>query len=172
MTEENNSSESYLDKRRRWKQFGKPKEEKKVYVIPKIGAKKKKEIEEQKLSGDNKLDLFFEEARTKMCGRCLFCNGKTEASNDETYRRSIAHLLPKAIFESVATHPCNWIELCFFGESCHTNFDNGIISLEMIKDSAEWGIIREKLLILLPLVSLEERKNKLFSKLEALVNSK
>jgi hypothetical protein len=134
-----------------------------------LAKKSPKKIEEEKqakLSGtDNEMDLFFRSLRKGMTGRCLFCNGKTMKDDDEKFHFSLAHLLPKATFKSIATNPENIIELCFFGESCHTNFDNGTITWEFIKDSKEWFLIREKLLNILPMVSENERKNKLYDKL-------
>ncbi len=155
----------------------------KLGILPPLPTKKEKKAinkvsdkkrAEQKAAGDKDglLDLFFEAMRKKCKGRCLFCNGKSEKDSDERYRFSIAHLLPKATFKSVATNEFNWIELCFYGESCHTNFDNGKISWEFIKDSKEWDIIKEKLLMVLPMVSQEERKNKLYDKLINLVYDK
>ena len=31
--------------------------------------------------------------------------------------------------KSLATHPLNWIELCFYGNSCHQNFDNKMLDI-------------------------------------------
>lgn len=98
--------------------------------------------------------------------------------DDEKFHFSIAHLLPKRPvkkggFPSVGNNENNWIELCYYApNSCHTNFDNGMITWEFIKDSAEWIVIKEKLLEVLPLVSEEERKHKLYDKLVKLVYSK
>lgn len=142
-------------------------------AIPKISKKKAKEMAEEKKAGtDGEMDLFFKSLRKGMKGKCLFCGGPTMKNDDEKFHFSLAHLLPKAIFKSIATHPDNIIELCFWGESCHTNFDNGKITWEFIKDSKEWEIIKEKLLTILPLVSEEERKHKLYSKLTELVYQK
>jgi hypothetical protein len=145
---------------------------KKPKPIAKIGKKKLEEMKVNKGS-DSELDLWFVAKRKEMVGRCLFCNQKTEKENDETYRRSIAHLLPKNknAFPSVATHDSNFIELCFHNNSCHTNFDNGKITWEFIKDSKEWDVIKEKLLNILPMVAESERKNKLYDKLIKLVYS-
>lgn len=163
---------SYHEQRRLRKNGLAPKLPTKKLKKP-IAKKSKKLLEQEqqaKLLGvDGVLDLFFVEMRKKMKGSCLFCNSKSEKDNDETYRRSIAHLLPKAIFKSVAVCEYNWIELCFHFNSCHTNFDNGMITWEFIKDSKEWEIIKEKLLIVLPLVAPEERKHKLYSKLIILI---
>lgn len=162
----------YFEDRQLWNITGKPKKEKKVYTIPKKSAKKiAQEKEENNSRGDGGLDAFFELARKSMTGKCLFCGGKTEKKNDDTYRRSIAHLLPKRKnqFPSISTNQDNWIELCFYGNSCHTNFDNGMITWEFLKDSKEWDIIKEKLFQLLPLCTIEERKNKLYEQLTKLI---
>jgi hypothetical protein len=158
--------------RRIKEEAGKPKPTK-IYRIPKVSKKRAAKIAEQKLSGtDSEMDLFFKANRSKMKGRCLFCNGDTMKKDDKKFHFSLAHLLPKSIFKSVATHPDILIELCFFGESCHSNFDSGKITWEFIKDSKEWDIIKEKLLNVLPAVAIEERKNKLYSKLQQLVYEK
>jgi len=149
---------SYLEDRLKRKNGELPplptKKEKKA--LNRISPKKQKE-----LSGDEKLDEWFEERRKEMKGRCIFCGSKTEKDNDETYRRSIAHLLPKrkSMFPSVATHPSNFLELCFYGNSCHTNFDNGIITWEFLHDSAEWKIIVEKFKKIYPFIPRSECKN-------------
>jgi hypothetical protein len=166
---------SYLEERLARKQGVAPplptRREKKP--IKKMSVKRLAEMKLNK-GGDSEQDLFFEAMRKRMTGRCLFCNQKTEKENDETYRRSIAHLLPKNknAFPSVATHNENWIELCFHNNSCHTNFDNGKITWEFIKDSKEWDVVKEKLLTVLPMIAEKERKNKLYDKLINLVYSK
>lgn len=161
---------SYLEERRKHIEAGRPLKQKKSYQIPKVSEKRKAKIKEQAAEGtDSEMDLFFQSQRKGMTGRCLFCNGDTMKKDDEKFHFSLAHLLPKSVFKSVATHPSILIELCFYGESCHTNFDNGMITWEFIKDSKEWDIISEKLMEVLPLVAEEERKNKLYSRLIELV---
>ncbi len=143
----------------------KPKE-KKVYRIPKKSAKKiAREAEEKKANSiegkDSELDLWFEARRREMSGKCAFCGGRTEKDNDATYRSSVAHLFAKrpTMFPSVSTHPDNWLELCFYGNSCHTNFDNSIISWELLADSNEWALIVEKFKKVYPFIAPEEHKN-------------
>lgn len=148
--------------------------------------------------GESELDKFFDVMIKRCTGKCLFCGGKTTAvsnnfwrddnpkwsqeANDrkheqtiETMKRaSVAHLLPKRDidkggFPSVATNEYNWIELCW---DCHTSFDKGRPSWVMLRDSKEWDIISEKLLSVLPMVAIEERKNKLYSQLIELVYPK
>jgi hypothetical protein len=136
--------------------------EKKKYYIPKVSEKKKKQIAEQKESGtDNGLDKWFEDRRKEMTGRCCLCNGQSEKKNDETYRRSIHHLLDKrkSMFPSVANHPDNWLELCFYGNSCHQNIHNKTITWELLYDSKEWEMIEAKLKKVFPFVAQSEIKN-------------
>lgn len=150
-------------------QAGMPKP-KKVYQIPKKSAKKLAQEKAEKEAGtDGSMDAFFKSMRLKMTGKCLFCGASTMKKDDEKFHFSLAHLLPKAVFRSVATHPDVIIELCFYNNSCHTNFDTGTISWDFIKDSKEWDIIKEKLMTILPLVAPEERKHKLYSRLLSLV---
>lgn len=151
---------------------GRPLPEKKRYKLNPVSEKRKAKLKEQESQGtESAMDLFFAEQRSRMTGKCLFCGAKTMKDDDEKFHFSIAHLLPKSIFKSVATHEDNWIELCFWGNDCHGNFDRGMITWDFIRDSKEWGIIREKLLQVLPLVAEEERKNKLYGKLEKLIYS-
>jgi hypothetical protein len=134
---------------------------KKIYVIPKQSVKKKAKIEALKASGDSILDKWFEARRKEMTGRCALCNGMTEKHNDETYRRSIHHLFDKRrnMFPSIATHEDNWLEVCFFGNSCHTNIHNGTISWSMLRDSAGWSVIVEKFKKVYMYIAEEERRN-------------
>lgn len=170
---------------------------KKKVPMKKVSDKRAAEIKTAKELGvDGVLDLFFDEMIKRCTGKCLFCNSPTndiklfkienekwsQEANEKAWQRdiekmkriAIAHLLPKRPIEkggfpSVATNENNWIELCW---SCHTSFDSGKISWMMLKDSKEWDIIKEKLLLVLPAVSMEERKHKLYDRLTQLVYSK
>src|SRR5574337_480806 len=140
-----------------------------------LKKKSDKKIEEERLAkesgSDNSLDRWFEERRREMTGRCCLCGGKTEKHNDKTYRNSIHHLLDKrkSMFPSLALHPNNFLEVCFYGNSCHTNIHNGLITFELLHDSKEWLFVEKKLKILLPLCTEKEKQNKLYSKLIELV---
>lgn len=152
----------YLEDRRMWSQFGKPKVEKKKYTIPKKSAKKIAEEKDEREEGtDTATDRWFEERRKEMRGRCELCGGKSEKHNDKYYRHSIHHILEKrpTMFPSVALNENNWLEVCFFGNSCHTNIHNGTISWELLHDSAEWKIIVDKFKKIFPFIVEAERKN-------------
>jgi hypothetical protein len=155
-------SMTYIEQRRQFILSGRPLPEKKKYFIPKISKKKKEQLKKQAESGsDNEMDLWFEARRKEMTGKCCLCGGKTLKNDDENYRRSIHHLLDKRknMFPSVATHEDNWLELCFWGNSCHSNIHNGTITWDLLKDSQEWSIIVSKFIKIFPYIHPEERKN-------------
>lgn len=110
-------------------------------------------IEQNKVSGAE-LQRWFEDRQKEMTGVCKHCGGKTQkiAAN---FRNSIAHILPKAYFKSVATHPDNWIELCFYGNSCHTNLDN--MSLDIMELNCFDEVI-QKFVAMYPSIAINERR--------------
>jgi len=127
--------------------------EKKRYVIPKKSAKR---IEQEKsYSGDNAMWEWFAEGRKEMTGKCEHCGGKTMKDDDEKYHYSIAHILPKAYFPSIALHPLNRIELCFYQNSCHTNYDNKILDL---MDMNCFDKIVKRVAAMYPLIEKSERR--------------
>jgi len=138
--------------------------------IAKVSPKRQKEIADEKEKGsDSEMDLFFEEMKSWLNGKCSFCGGRTTWKNKELWRVAIAHLLPKSKFKSIATNVNNWTELCW---DCHTDFDTAKITWELLYDSHEWAMLKSQLEIILPLVAPEERKQKLYSKLTELVYGK
>lgn len=100
------------------------------------------------------LDRWFKERHKEMTGRCQNCMGKTE-KDGRHYKCSIAHILPKAYFPSVATHPSNFLELCFYGKSCHTNMDNKMLDLT---EMACWDDIVTKFCAMYPSIAIKERR--------------
>lgn len=105
----------------------------------------------------NKEELWdwFKERRKEMKGKCSHCGNPSSKKDDDKFHFSIAHILPKSLFPSIATHPDNWIELCFWGNSCHTNFDNSTIDLI---DMNCFDEIIEKFIRLYPNIIPEERR--------------
>lgn len=143
---------------RRIKEVAKLPKEKKRYALPKKSAKKlqqEKEEKAAKVGGGSELDRWFKQRRYALTGICAHCGGKTSKNSDQYYKHSIAHLLPKRLFKSVATHPDNFIELCFFGNSCHTNFDNH--TLDLIDLNCFDEVIR-KFVGIYPDIAPKERK--------------
>ncbi len=123
------------------------------YTIPKKSEKRKQK--EKETGGDDSLQKWFEQRRKEMTGVCMHCGGKTCKDDDKLFKFSIAHILPKGIFESVATHPQNWIELCFWNKSCHTNFDNNILDM---MDLNCFDTVIERFKAIYPSIDKKERK--------------
>lgn len=90
-----------------------------------------------------------------MTGRCRHCGEKTCRDSDAYFKCSIAHILPKAYFRSVATHPLNWIELCFWNRSCHTNYDNHSLDISELNCYDE---VIEKFVAMYPAIDPKERR--------------
>jgi hypothetical protein len=101
------------------------------------------------------LERWFQERRREMKGVCLHCGGKTCRDDDQWFRASLAHILPKAYFPSVSTHPLNWIELCFWGNSCHTNMDNKVLDMT---EMACWDTIVTRFQAMYPSIAPKERR--------------
>lgn len=123
--------------------------------IRKAGWFDESKVEEpEKPKGNAELQRWFEDRRKEMTGTCRHCGSKTQKA-EANYKNSIAHILPKAYFKSVATHEYNFIELCFYGKSCHTNMDNK--TLDLIEMNC-WDEIVTKFCIMYPSISKEERR--------------
>lgn len=130
-----------IEEIRRGKEQARMAKVKKFYQIPKVSAKRQKQMETEvenrdatkkmtkTVSGTAELTRWFQDRRKEMGGKCLHCADPSCKNNDEYFKFSIAHILPKRIFKSVATHKDNWLELCFWGNSCHTNLDNNMLDL-------------------------------------------
>jgi hypothetical protein len=131
----------------------------KKYSIPKKSAKKlKQEAEEKKehsKGGGSELDRWFQARRKEMQGVCLHCGEKTTKHQDNWYKCSIAHLLPKRLFKSIATHPLNWIELCFWTNNCHARFDT--FTLDIIELNC-YDLVIERFVAMYPDIDPKERK--------------
>ena len=121
-----------------------------------IAKKSAKRIEQEKsYSNDNAMWDWFAERRKEMTGKCWHCGLATMKKDDEKYHFSIAHILPKNLFPSVATHPFNFIELCFWGKNCHGNMDNKTLDL---MDMNCFNTIIERVAAMYPLIAKEERR--------------
>ncbi len=101
------------------------------------------------------LNRWFEERRNEMTGRCANCGGDTKKYDDKYYRYSIAHLLPKTYVKSVRTHPDNWLELCYFGNGCHPQFDEH--KLDLI-DMSCFSQVIDKIVKIYPFIAPDEKR--------------
>lgn len=130
----------------------------KVYIIPK---KSKKRLEREKYGHPvavNAIDEFFKACRKQMTGTCQCgCGNPSQKSSDQYYRHSVAHIFPKAIFESIKTHPLNWVERAFWG-GCHGTMDNA--GVQKWPGMADWDDIAAKVSVLYPLLTPQEKAHK------------
>ncbi len=134
------------------KQMAKMPKPKKTYTIAKRSAKR---IAQDMNTDNTELLEWFKSRRKEMTGKCDHCLGKSMKDDDTKYHYSVAHILPKAYFPSVATHKDNWIELCFYGNSCHTNLDTG--ALDLIDLNCFDQVIK-KFVAMYPSIDPSERK--------------
>lgn len=152
-----------LDEIRKLKEQGRlPKQPKQRKPIPKKSSKKlTQETEESsgfksgKSKGNKEIGRWFDDRRKEMTGKCMHCGGKSTKNNNDYWLFSIAHILPKRLFKSVATHPLNWIELCYFPPSCHANFDNYIIDITELNC---YDTVIERFIAMYPDIDSKERK--------------
>jgi hypothetical protein len=108
-----------------------------------------------KSTNNAELQRWFDDRRKEMTGVCVNCGGKTSKNDDKYYKFCIAHLLPKAYLKSIATHPDNWIELCYFGNSCHAQYDNHMID---IIDLNCFDSVIEKFVRIYPNIANDEKR--------------
>ncbi len=153
----------YFEELQHGKLHGFPEKGKKKNFINKKSVKKIAAEQKRKDDGtDAAEDKWFHDRGKELTGKCLFCGQATEKEKPME-KCSIAHLFAKRknMFQSIRLHPENSIELCFYGNSCHTNFDSGMIELSTIewKYPMAWFEIVRKTSILVPCMTQEE-KNK------------
>lgn len=159
---------SYLEERRNQKIYGKKAAEKKVYSIPKKGVKKLAEEAAAKESGtDAAMDMWFDDRRKEMTGVCQCgCGKPSQKNDDEFYRHCCCHIFPKSIFKSISLHPLNFIERAFWG-GCHSVMDD--TSIQRWPKMKDWDLIKERFVILSPLLTVKEKAKKFYINLEKLV---
>ena len=117
------------------------------------------EASAEKRAKESLLGLWFISVRVLMKGRCECGCGKTSSKYDEEYYKfSICHILPKSKFKSIATHPNNWIELSFWG-GCHTTFDNMGYEICKRDNPVLWEKVVAKFRILYPCIRESEKKS-------------
>jgi hypothetical protein len=116
----------------------------------------KKEL--KPFEGKGELGRWFLDRKMEMTGRCMHCNGDTMILNKEAdakFHWSVSHLFDKASFPSIATHPANWLELCYYSPSCHKNYDDKIIPITELNC---FDAVVTKFCILYPLMTREEKR--------------
>jgi hypothetical protein len=126
-----------------------------------IAKKSKKKLAQEaeektfKVGGGNELDRWFNARRTEMVGACANCGGLSCKDSTQYFMFSIAHILPKNLFKSIKTHPLNWVELCFWNKSCHTNYDNKTLDITELNC---FDTVIERFVAMYPDIAPKERK--------------
>lgn len=159
--EEQQPEKSYLEKRREHIQNGRPLKEKKKYYIPKVSKKRAEQLKKDKESGTKpvgklELDKWFDDIRKHETaitgyGVCMECN---QCFSLAYFRHATAHLLPKKLFTSVATHPLNYLILGA-GCGCHekTHRIDKFIQMKV------WPEAAKRIKIMIPLLPFDELKH-------------
>lgn len=126
-------------------------------LIAKEG-KKAPGVKKEKPEGIITLDEWFASCRKRMTGKCAHCGGRSCRDDNMYFKYSVAHILPKrpGMFQSIQTHPDNWIELCFWGNNCHGNYDNGVLDLMQLNCFDQ---VIEKFIRMYPSIAPKERRN-------------
>ena len=143
---------------------------KKKKPIKKVSDKKAKEIKEERdnRGGDEtELVKWFRRCVKMMSGYCAETGLKTETKIFQYAVMSIAHLIPKSKAKSVATHPLNWIEL---NVDFHHKFD--AMSWEEREKLGCWPIIHDRLVMIYPDLSEEDKRHFPESVLRYIENNK
>ncbi len=109
----------------------------------------------KEVKGSAELNRWFLDRRKEMTGYCHHCSMASCKNDDKFFKFSICHILPKAYFPSIATHPLNFIELCFWNNSCHSQMDNKMLDLT---EMACWDEIVTKFCKMFPHIAKTERR--------------
>lgn len=162
----------YLEDRRDFINAGRPLKDKKKYYIPKVSAKRAAKEAEQKKSGTKEpgkleLDLWFHNIEEKHFssgwGTCMETGDKIPRMYA---RHATAHLLPKKLFKSVATHELNYLILSAQnGSHDKTHRVDKFVTMKI------WPEAAKRIRILIPLLPMDELRHISNQLLEALDNT-
>jgi len=147
----------YLKKRQEHILQGRPLKVKEKKGIAKVSEKRKAKLAEQKESGSDKsLDQWFNDIEKKHWGylgicKCMECGQDIPL---KYARHATAHLLPKKIFKSVATHELNYLILCA-GNGCHdkTHRVDKFVTMKI------WANAASRIKQLIPLLPFDELRH-------------
>ena len=148
---------SYLEERRAFINDGRPKKEKVRKPLKRVSDKKAAEIKKSKDdNGDTELVRWFKGRIKTMSPRCQECGCKIETNIYEFAIMHIAHLLAKrdTMCPSVKYHPLNFITLCV---DHHHFYDN--VGWDEREKMGCWFIVMERLIMIYPDLSEDERRH-------------
>lgn len=149
----------YMRQRQEHINKGRPLPEKKKNVIPKKSAKRIEKEKEQKATGVKEaskleLDVWFNNIKEKHWGikhycECMECGTIIPVTYS---RHATAHLLPKKLFKSVATHELNYLILG--AQCCHekTHRVDKFVTMDV------WPEAARRIKVMMPLLPFDELK--------------
>lgn len=133
------------------KDFQRKKQNTRKAISVKLRAENRKKDES---AGETYKEAWFRARRREMTGFCKCgCGNRSSRDDEANFRSSACHILPQRNFPSIQFHPKNFIEMAFWG-GCHTNFDERGSDRWTKLDC--WEEIKEKFLILYPLIDQKE----------------
>lgn len=151
-------SESYQQELLRLKLYGKTVAPKKQYTIPKKSKKRIEQEAKEKITGKPatklELEVWFDEiAKKEMSYGVALCSECKATILPQYIRHATAHLLPKKIFKSVATHPLNYLILGA-GCGCHAKTDR----VDKFVQMKVWPEAARRIKEMIPLLPFDELK--------------
>lgn len=146
----------YLKKREQHIMAGRPLKEKKKYSIPNKSAKLVQKEKEQAAAKDEETELQKWYARIMAFETpvCWETGSKINKEDKRAWQGSVAHVLPKKLFPSVATHPKNYLILQMYG-GAHGQYDSSWHNAQKMK---VWPIAVGRFLMIEPDIAPDERK--------------
>lgn len=100
---------------------------------------------------------WYEDKIRQLKYRCENCGDRIIHKDKKYDHWAICHVLPKAIFKSIATHDDNWWEGC---NTCHTLYDEYFQNHdERLTEMQILPVVIEKIKILKPFISEHRRFN-------------
>ncbi|MBO9658916.1 MAG: hypothetical protein J7527_08820 [Chitinophagaceae bacterium] len=153
---------------------GRPLHKKAAKSIPQVSEKRKEKLKEDKKLEDGlhahkkSLNVFFKEIQENrwINGNPCPCENCGEMIPVTFARHATAHLLPKKIFKSIATHPLNYMIL---GANCGCHDKTHV--LEQIVKMKVWPEIAKRLKELIALLPHDELKHVSTELYEAIQNA-
>lgn len=106
---------------------------------------------------NKELETWFNDRKPEMTGQCYECGGKTTKDDVKIWKHSMAHILAKSIFDSVKTHPLNFVELCYYGNSHHTNFDNNGYEYAKVNMPKTYRLIVYRVSVMYPKIKEKDK---------------